>query len=74
MPISVHLSLTAIEIDNNNSNCEIIWANAQTQGKPITIGAFYRPPSAKESSLKDLACSKQGIKNKQNKHIVLGRL
>ena len=44
----------------------------QTKGKPITIGAFYRPPSAKESSLKDLVCSIQGIKNKQNKHIVLG--
>ena len=24
--ISVHESLTAIEIDNNNSNCEVIWA------------------------------------------------
>ena len=46
----------------------------QTQGKPITIGAFYRPPSAKESSLMDLACSIQGIKNKQNKHIVLPRI
>ena len=45
----------------------------QIQGKPITIGAFYRPPSAKESSPKDLACSMQGIKNKQNKHIVHGR-
>ena len=70
--ISVHESLTAIEIDNNNSNCEVIWAEELTQGKPIDIGAFYRPPSAKESSLKDLACSIQGIKNKQNKHIVLG--
>ena len=72
MFISVHESLTAIEIDNNNSNCEVIWAEVQTQGKPITIGAFYRPPSAKESSLRDLACSIQGIKNRQNKHIVLG--
>ena len=72
MFISVHESLTAIEIDNNNSNCEVIWAEVQTQGKPITIGAFYRPPSAKESSPKDLACSIQGTKNKQNKHIVLG--
>ena len=44
----------------------------QTISKPITIGAFYRPPSAKESSLMDLACSMQGIKNKQSKHIVLG--
>ena len=73
MLISVHESLTAIEIDNHNSNCEVIWAEVQTQGKPITIGAFYRPLSAKESSLKDLACSMQGIKNKQNKHIILGR-
>ena len=72
MLISVHKSLTTIEIDNNNSNCEVIWAEMQTQGKLITIGAFYRPHSAKESSLKDLACSIQGIKNKQNKHIVLG--
>ena len=63
--ISVHESLTAIEIDNNNSNCEVIWAEVQTQGKPTTIGASYRPPSAKESSLKDLSCSMQGIK--QNK-------
>ena len=70
--ISVHESLTAIEIDNNNSSCEVIWAEVQTQGNPITIGALYRPPSAKESSLKDLACSMQGIKHKQNKHIVLG--
>ena len=70
--IPVHGSLTTIEIDNNNSNCKVIWAEVQTQGKPITIGAFYRPPSAKESSLKDLACSIQGIKNKQNKHIVFG--
>ena len=73
MFISVHESLTAIEIDNNNSHCEVIWAEVQTQGKPITIGAFYRPPAAKESSLKDLACSIQGTKNKQNKHMVLGR-
>ena len=29
--------------------------------------------SAKDSSLKDPACSIQGIKDKQNKHIVLGR-
>ena len=72
MFISVHESLTAIEIDNNNSNCEVIWAEVQTQGKPNTTGAFYRPPSTKESSLKDLACTIQGIKNKQNKHIVLG--
>ena len=70
MFISVHESITTIEIDNNNSNCEVIWAEVQTQDKPITIGAFYRPP-AKESSVKDLACSMQGIKNKQNKHIVL---
>ena len=68
--ISVNESQTAIEIDNNNSNCEVTWAEVQTQGKPITIGAFYRPPSAKESSLKDLACSTQGIKDKQNKLIV----
>ena len=67
MFIFVHESLTAIEIDNNNSNCEVIWAEVQTQGKPITIGAFYRPPSAKESSLKDLACSIQNIKNKQRR-------
>ena len=53
MFISVHESLIAIEIDNNNSNCEVIWAEVQTQGNPITIDAFYRPPSAKESSLKD---------------------
>ena len=72
MFIFVHESLTSIEIDNNNSNCEVIWAEVQTQGKPITIGASYRSPSAKESSLSDLACSIQGIKNKQNKHIVLG--
>ena len=72
MFISVHECLTAIEIDNNNINCEVIWAEVQTQGKPITIGAFYRPPSAKESSLIDLACSIQGIKNKQSKHIDLG--
>ena len=72
MLISVHESLTAIEIDDNNSNCEVIWAEVQTQGKPITIGAFYRPPSAKESSLMGLVCSIQGTKNKQNKHIVLG--
>ena len=70
--ISVHESLTAIEIDNSNSNCEVIWADVLTQGKPITVGAFYRLPSAKESSLKDLACSMQGIKNKQSKHMVLG--
>ena len=72
MLISVHESLPAIEIDNNNSNCEVVWTEVQTQGKPITQGAFHRPPSAKESSLKDLACSIQGNKNKQNKHIVLG--
>ena len=70
--VSVHESLTAIELDNHNSNCEVIWAEVQTQGKPITIGAFYRPPSAKECSLRDLACSTQYIKNKQSKHIVLG--
>ena len=40
MFISVHECLTANEIDNNNSNCEVIWAEDQTQGKPITIGAF----------------------------------
>ena len=61
MLISVHESLTAIEIYNNNSNCEVIRAEVPTQDKPITIGAFYRPPSAKESSLKDLACSMQGM-------------
>ena len=44
----------------------------QTQGKPFTIEAFNRPPSAKESYLMDLACSIQGNKNKQNKHKVLG--
>ena len=70
MRISVHESITAIELDNHSSNYEVIWAEVQTQGKPITIGALYRPLSAKESSLKVLACS--GIKNKQNKHIVLG--
>ena len=72
MFISVNKSLTAIEIDNNNSNCEVILAVEQTQFNPITIGAFYRPPSVKESSPNDLPCSMQGIKNKQNKHIVLG--
>ena len=72
MFISVHESLAANEIDNHNSNCEVIWAEVQTHGKPITICAFYGPPSAKENSLKDLACSMQGIKNKQNKHIALG--
>ena len=73
MLIFVHESLTANEIDNNNSNYEVIWAEVQTQGKPITIGASYRTPSTKEGSPKDLACSMQGTKNKQNKHIVLGR-
>ena len=71
--ISVHESLTAIEINNNNSNCEVVWTVVQTQGKPIAIGAFYRPPSAKESSLKDQACSMQGIKDKQNRYIVFWR-
>ena len=70
--ISVNESQTAIEIDSHNSNCEVIWAEVLTHGKPITIGASYRPPSATESSLGDLACSMQGIKNNQSKHIVLG--
>ena len=70
--ISIHESQTAIEIDHNNSNCEVIWAEVQTQDKPITIGAFYKQPPAQESSLKDLACSMQGIKNIQDKHVVLG--
>ena len=48
--IFVHESQTAIEIDNN-TNCDVILAEVQTQGKPITIGAFYRPTSANESSL-----------------------
>ena len=69
--IFVNESLTAIEIDNHNSSCEVIWAKLQTQGKPIIIVAFHRPSSANESSLRDLACSLQGIKNKQSKHIVL---
>ena len=71
MLISVHESLTAIEIDNHNSNFEVIWAEVQTRGKTITIGAFYRPPSAKESSLKGLSCSIQGIKiNKTSTHLL----
>ena len=70
--ISVHESLTAIEIDNNNGNCEVKLAEVQTQGKPISICALSRPPSSKESSLKDIACSIQGTINKQGRHIVLG--
>ena len=50
MFISVHESLSAIEKDNHNSSCEVISAEEQTQGKPITVGAFYGRPSAKESS------------------------
>ena len=69
--VSVHECLIDNEIDNHNSNCEVIWAEVQTQGKPTTTGAFNRPPSAKESSLRDVACSKQGTKNRQNKHIVV---
>ena len=38
--ISVQESLTAIEIDNNNSNCEVIWAEVQTQGKPTIIDSL----------------------------------
>ena len=72
MYICVHESLTAIEIDNHNSNCEVLWAEVQAQGKPIAIGAFYRPPPAKKSFLKDPASSIQGTKNKQTKHTVLG--
>ena len=72
MFISVHESLTANEIDNDNSNSEVIWAEVQTQGKLTTTGAFYRPHYVKESSLNDLACSMQSITNKQNKHILLG--
>ena len=72
MFIYVHENLTSIEIGNHNSNCEVIWAEAQTQGEPIIKGASYRPSSAKESCLRDLACSMQGIKNKHSKHIVLG--
>ena len=72
MLISVHESLTTNEMDSHNSNFEVIWMEVQTQGKPIIIGTFYRPPSAKECSLKDLAHSIQCIKHKQNKHIVLG--
>ena len=72
MFIFLHDNLTTNEVDNHDSNCKVIWPEAQTQGKPITVGAFYRPSSTKESSLMDLACYIQGIKNKQNKHIVLG--
>ena len=70
MSISVHESLTDNEIDDHISNCEVIWAEVLTKGKPITIGVSYRSPSAKENSIIDLASSMQGIKNKQNKHIV----
>ena len=72
MFIFVHESQTAIEIENHNSNCEVILAEVQAEGKPITIDAHYRPPSAKESYLEGLVCFMQSIKNKQNKHIVLG--
>ena len=61
MSISIRESLTTIEINNNNNNCEVIWAEVQTLGKLITLGDYYRLPSAKESSLKDPACSIQGI-------------
>ena len=60
--IYVHESLTSIEIGNHNSNCDVIWAEVQTQDEPIIKGASHRPPSAKESYLKDLACSVQDIK------------
>ena len=70
--ISVHESLIANEFDNHSNNCEVIWAEEQTQGRPIIIGASNRPPSVKESSLMDPAFSLHGIRNKQNNHIVLG--
>ena len=42
------------------------------QRQTITIVALHRPPSVNESSLLDLACSMQCIRNKHTKHMVLG--
>ena len=68
MFISVHECLTAIEIGNHNSSFEIMGGSTDPRHYHRW---FFRPPSAKESSLMDLACSMQGIKSNQNKHIVL---
>ena len=50
--------LNSTEVSELKTDCEIVWSQINMTGsKNLLIGAYYRPPSDKGTSLKQLELS-----------------
>lgn len=69
--IAVHDSFETWEVENSNSNCEIVWIEMQTKTKNIVLGCFYRPPSADIANMEELDISLKNVIGKSKEKITI---
>jgi hypothetical protein len=71
--IATKKELISTEVSELKTDCEIVWSQINMSGsKNLLIGAYYRPPSDKGTSLQQLELSLSRINHASNTNIILG--
>jgi exonuclease III len=55
--IALHDKFTTSTVENRENDCELQWAEIQTNNKSVIIGSFYRPPNSNLDAFNNLKSS-----------------
>lgn len=70
--IAISNKITSSKVQTETTNCEIVWAKiTSSDNKTTYVGTYYRPPSDKGESLKQLNDSLQNVCKNTNANIWL---
>jgi hypothetical protein len=70
--ITINKEFSSTEVSELKTDCEIVWSQINMSGsKNLLIGAYYRPPSDKGTSLQQLELSLSRI-NASNTNVIIG--
>jgi exonuclease III len=70
--IAINKEFISTEVSELKTDCEIAWSQINMSGsKNLLIGAYYRPPSDKGTSLQQLELSLSRINHASNTNIII---
>jgi hypothetical protein len=73
--IAINKEFISTEVSELKTDCEIVWSQINMSGsKNLLIGAYYRRPSDKETSLQQPELSLSRINHASNTNIILNSL
>jgi hypothetical protein len=70
--IAINKEFISTEVGELKTDCEIVWSQIHMSGsKNLLIGAYYRPPFDKGTSLQQLELSLSRINHASNTNIII---